>query len=119
MSRGEALNNTIGRRYLTLAWLSLIGFVVSFFVVFGVGGSIVYVTVWEPINSKSISPTWIMLVSDIPALVAFAVPGIAAWIFGRRAQRAGDQRGAVPAWIGLTVSVGFALLGAAAALPSM
>ena len=105
-----------GRRYLALAWLSLVCYVV--FAVWGYGQRTVYETtgwVSGPYNPWAL--VWTMLVREIPGLVALAAPGIAAWIFGHLARRAGDRRGLVPAWIGLTLSTGAILLSIVSVLP--
>ena len=110
------MRTTTGRRYLALAWLSLVVFVVLVAWTYGQGTSYEW-TGWTsgPANMWSIA--WTMLAREIPGLVAVAAPGVAAWIFGRLAVRAGDRRGAVPAWIGLTVAVGITLLNVLAVLP--
>ena len=110
---------TIGRRDLTISWLSLIGYIVSFFAAFGVGEGLASAFGYD-VGTEVMPPAWVAIASTVPALVVFAIPGIIAWIFGRRAQRAGVRRGAVPAWIGFAIAVLFALLNAlAAVVPGM
>ena len=111
------MSGTAGRRYLVLAWLSLVVFVVL--VAWANRQPTVFVTTWWVSGSRT--PwvfTWTTLVRETPTLVAFAAPGVAAWILGRVAVKAGERRGAVPAWIGLTVLVGVILLSVLAVLPA-
>ena len=110
---------TIGRRDLTISWLSLIGYIVSFFAAFGVGEGLASAFGYD-VGTEARPPVWVMVASTVPALIVFALPGIAAWIFGRRAKREGERRGAVPAWIGAGIAIAFALQNAlAAVVPGM
>ncbi len=59
-------------------------------------------------------PVWVIVASAVPALVVFALPGAAAWIFGRRARREGRRSGMVPAWTGVTVAALFTVTNVAA-----
>jgi len=68
---------TFGRRDLAISWLSLVGFVVSFFAAFGVGEGLASVFGYE-VGSDTTPPLWVALASTIPALIVFAIPGIVA-----------------------------------------
>lgn len=103
-----------GRRDTVVAWLSLLGFVVSFFAAFFVGEGLSSAFGYDVGSEGPAPPVWVMLASTIPALIVFAIPGVVAWIFGRRAVRHGDQRGNVPAIIGLVIAGAFALMNAMA-----
>ena len=100
---------------LRRAWLSLLGYPLSFLAAFGVGEGLASLFGYPP-GQDARPPVWVMLAAVVPALVVFAVPGILAWVFGRRAVAAGDRRGNVPALIGVAIAVGFGLLNALAAL---
>ena len=112
-------SGTADRRDVMLAWLSLAGFFLSFFAAFGVGEGLSSLFGYD-VGTEVTPPVWVMVASTVPALVVFAIPGIAAWVFGRRARRVGDRRGLLPAWIGVTIAAAFALLnGVAAVVPGM
>ena len=89
---------TRGRVYLALSWLSLIVLALDFLV--DLGRPVVMATGWVLPNSPRSFINWTMLAFNVPALVASVVPGVAAWVFGRLARRAGERRGSIPAWIG-------------------
>jgi hypothetical protein len=112
-------SGTRDQRDVVLAWVSLVGFVFSFLAAFFVGEGLAS---WfgYPVGTDVAPPAWVAVAATVPALVVFAIPGILAWFFGRRARRAGDQRGLLPAWIGVAVAAAFALLnGVAAVVPGM
>ena len=96
-----------GPRNLTWSWVSLIGYVLSFFAAFFVGEGLATLFGYDSGTTDVRPPVWVMLASTIPALLVFAIPGILAWIFGRRAVRAGDRRGNIPAWIGIAIALMF------------
>ncbi|MGV8848280.1 MAG: hypothetical protein ACOH16_01920 [Propionibacteriaceae bacterium] len=97
----------VGRRDLTRSWVSLLGYLLSFFAAFLVGEGLATLFGYDSGTAVARPPVWVMLASTIPALVVFAIPGILAWFFGRRAVRAGDRRGNIPAWIGLVIALLF------------
>ncbi|HET7724575.1 MAG TPA: hypothetical protein VFK68_08045 [Propionibacteriaceae bacterium] len=108
-----------GRRDAAIAWLCLAGFILSFPAAFGVGEGLSSLFGYD-VGTSVMPPLWVILASTVPALVVFALPGIAAWIFGRRARREGQRRGMVPAWIGVTIAGLFTLTNVAAAfVPGM
>jgi len=96
----------VRKRDLTWSWVSLLGYVLSFFAAFLVGEGLSSLFGYD-VGTDARPPVWVMFASTIPALIVFAIPGILAWIFGRRAVRAGDRRGNVPAWIGLVIALWF------------
>lgn len=102
-----------GRRDMTIAWLCLIGFILSFPAAFGVGEGLASLFGYS-VGTSVTPPVWVVMASTVPALVVFALPGVAAWIFGRRAWRAGQRRGLIPAWIGVTIALLFLLTNVAA-----
>ena len=102
-----------GRRDVTIAWLCLIGFILSFPAAFGVGEGLSSLFGYD-VGTSVRPPVWVMVASTVPALVVFALPGVAAWVFGRRARREGQRRGMLPAWIGATIAALFVLTNVAA-----
>jgi hypothetical protein len=110
----------VGQRDLTWAWVCLLGYLVSFPAAFFVGEGLSSLFGYDAGTMTTQPPVWVMLASTIPALVVFAIPGIGAWWFGRRAVREGDRRGHVPAWIGLAVALAFVAMNVLAAfVPGM
>lgn len=93
-------------RDTSLAWWSLLGFVPSFFLAFGVGEGLASLLGYPPGGAEQ-APVWAMLVATIPALLAFALPAFAATFFGRRAVRHGDRRGRTPMIVGIVIALGF------------
>ena len=105
------------RRDLRWAWLSLLGFIPSFFAAFGVGEGLASLMGFPPGAGAAPAPAlWQMAVTTIPALIVFAIPAFIAWHFGRRAVRAGARRGWLPAALGTAIAVGFAALNVVAYL---
>lgn len=98
-------------QYVKLAWLSLLGYVLSFAVSFAVGDGLAS-SLGERFGDPSAStyPLWVIAVSVITALILFAIPGFLAWHFGRKAVKAGDLRGRIPGWLGLGIAFGFAVM---------
>lgn len=108
-----------GARNLNYAWLSLLGFVPSFLAAFGVGEGLSAALGFPP-GGPQRPPPWVMLTATVPALLVFALPAVPAFIFGKRAIRAGDHRGRVPIIVAAVVALGFAAMNAAAAfVPGM
>lgn len=98
-------------KYVKFAWLSLIGYVLSFALSFTVGEGLASM-LGEGAGHPSGSgyPGWVIALSAAAALLVFAVPGFVAWWFGRKAVRAGDPRGRIPGWLGLGIAFGFAVM---------
>lgn len=86
------------------AWWSLAFYPVSFVAAFVIGEGIYS---WLG-GDEDEAAVWIILVAAIPALVVFALPGIAALVLGRRAIRLGRPDGRVPAIVGAVIAIGFA-----------
>lgn len=96
------------------AWLSILGFVPSLALAFVVGEGLLTAMGYEVGGDQ---PPWTVAVAaSVPALLVFALPAVAAVLFGRQALRAGDRRARVPMTIAVTVAVGFVLLNGLAAL---
>ncbi len=101
--------------YVKYAWLSLLGYILSFAISFAVGEGLASALGRRYGNdAESGYPTWVIAVSAGVALFVFAIPGFVAWFFGRRAWRAGDARGRIPAWLGLGLAFGFVAMNVAA-----
>lgn len=101
------------------SWLCLVGFVPCFFAAFAVGEGLSSAFGYD-VGTSATPPYWVMIASTVPALVVFALPGVAAWIFGRRAARRGDRRGYVPAAIGAVIAGAFVVTNVLAAfVPGM
>ena len=96
------------------AWWSLVAFIPAFFLAFGVGEGLAAL-LGHPPGTSGAAPIWVMVVCGVPALAVFALPGLAAWHYGRRAARGGLAFGNVPAWLGLVLAAGFAATNAMAA----
>lgn len=98
-------------RCVRYAWLSLLGYVLSFAVSFALGGELASSLggrFGDP--AASTYPMWVIAVSVIASLIVFAIPGFLAWHFGRKAAKAGDTRGRLPGWLGLGIAFGFAVM---------
>ena len=91
------------------AWWSLLGFVATFLLAFGIGEGLASALGYPPGGADQ-APWWVMVVAAVPALVVFVVPAVLAWHFGRRAMDLGDPRGRYPIVVGLVVAGGFVLL---------
>ena len=107
------------------AWWSLLGFVPSFGLAFAERSGIrIDVAVGEglatalghPPGGDEAASWWVMLVAGVPALLVFVLPAVVAVHFARRADRAGDRRGRLPATIAVVVAAGFVLLNLASAV---
>lgn len=109
-----------GPRDLLWSWVSLLGFLLSFPAAFGVGEGLSSLFGYDVGVADKAPPVWVMFASTVPALIVFAIPGVLAWFFGRRAVRAGDRRGNIPAWIGVAIALLFVLINVLAAfVPGM
>jgi len=86
------------------AWWSLAFYPVSLVAAFVIGEGIYS---WLGGDEEG-SAVWVVLVAAIPALVVFALPGIAAVVLGRQAMRLGRPDGRVPAIVGAAIAIGFA-----------
>jgi len=94
---------------LRRAWWSLLGFVATFLLAFGIGEGLAAALGYPPGGADQ-APWWVMVVATLPALVVFAVPAVLVWHFGRRAMDLGDPRGRYPIVVALVVAGGFVLL---------
>ena len=97
------------------AWWSLLGFVPSFGLAFAVGEGLA-TALGHPPGGDEAASWWVMLVAGVPALLVFVLPAVVAVHFARRADRAGDRRGRLPATIAVVVAAGFVLLNLASAV---
>ncbi|HSP60648.1 MAG TPA: hypothetical protein VLO09_06270 [Ornithinimicrobium sp.] len=95
------------------AWLSLLLLPVAFVLAFVVGEGLASL-LGHPVGGAVEPPTWVILVSSVPALLVFFLPAVVSAWFARRAARHGDRRGWVPAGILTLVAVGFVALNLAA-----
>lgn len=88
------------------AWASLLLYPLSFLAAFGIGEGL-----YSWLADDTADPAlWQVLVSAVPALVVFVLPGVLAAWQGRKAVHLGRRAGTVPAVIGVVVGVGFILL---------
>lgn len=94
---------------LRRAWWSVLGFVVTFFLAFGIGEGIAS-ALGHPPGGDQPAELWVMVAAAVPALVVFALPAVPAVLYGRRAVRLGEPRGRYPAALALVVAGGFGLL---------
>jgi hypothetical protein len=88
------------------AWLSLLLYPPAFLAAFGIGEGLA-AALGHPVGGDTTPPVWVVLVSTLPALAVFCVPGALAVLFGRRALRAGDGAARAPMTIGVVVAVLF------------
>lgn len=96
------------------AWLSLLGFVLTFPLAFLVGEGLASAMGYEMGDAR---PSWpVVLAAVVPALVVFVLPAVASVHFGRQALHLGDRRARVPMTIAVVVAVGFVLTNALAPL---
>jgi hypothetical protein len=95
-----------GHRDRYRSWLSLVLYPLAFLAAFGVGEGLAS-ALGHPVGGDTTPPVWVVLVSTLPALLVFCVPGALALFFGRRALRAGDQAARAPMTIGVVVAVLF------------
>lgn len=94
---------------LRLAWWSLLGFVATFFLAFGIGEGLATL-LGRPSGGSEPVEWWVMVAAAGPALLVFVLPAVLAVHFGRRAMRLGDPRGRYPIVVALVVAGGFVLL---------
>lgn len=90
------------------AWLSLLLYPVSFVGAFLVGEGLAALLGY-PVGEDGTTPFWVVLAAAGPALLVFAVPGILAVLFGRRAMRLGKRTALAPAVVGAAIAVTFIL----------
>jgi hypothetical protein len=96
------------------AWLSLLGFVLTFPLAFLVGEGLASAMGYEVGDAR---PPWaVVIAATVPALVVFVLPAVLAVHFGRQAVQLGDRRARVPMAIAVVVAVGFVLTNALAPL---
>lgn len=103
------------RTSLSRAWWSLLGFVVTFPLAFGIGEGIAS-ALGHPSGGSERAEWWVMVLAAVPALVVFVLPAVAAVHYGRRAMRLGEARGRRPAIVGVVVAGGFVLLNLVSAI---
>lgn len=102
----------VGARMVRDAWWSVAAFVLSFVAATVLGDAILS---WTGHDSGDADLPWHAVVAaGLPAVLILAAPGVAAWYFGRRAIRYGDERGRTPMIVGVTVAAALVALNAAA-----
>lgn len=94
--------------WLRRAWVSVALVPVFFFIAFAVGEGIYALMGYQPEHADA--PLWAVVVASALVVVVVVIPCVAAVYFGRRAIRAGDRRGLVPAVIGAVAAVGWVTL---------
>jgi hypothetical protein len=94
---------------LRRAWWSLLGFVVTFFLAFGVGEGLAS-ALGHPPGGDQPAELWVMVVATLPALLVFVLPAVPAVLYGRRAMRLGEPHGRYPVAVAVVVASGFVLL---------
>ncbi len=92
------------------AWLAMLGFPVSFLLAFGVGEGLASAFGYPPGSDRWPPPPAVGIPSTILAVLAFGIPAFVSLWYARRAARAGDRRGWVPATIGLALVAVFLVL---------
>jgi hypothetical protein len=99
---------TEGRRYLRWAWIFVAVTPIALVAGIFVGEGLLASQGYDSGDSGSL-PIGVVLRAALPALLVILVPPVLAALFGFAARRHGDPRGAVPAWIGVAVTVGLLL----------
>lgn len=94
---------------LTRAWTSLLLFPVAFAGAFLVGEGLVALMGY-PVGAAEGPPWWIGALATLPAIALFWVPAVLSTRYARRASRAGDLRGWVPAVLALACALAFTVL---------
>lgn len=92
---------------LVRAWVAIVLIPVFFFIAIGAGEGVISLFGY-PAGGNS--PVWVSLVSSLAALAVVLLPCLAAVFFGRRAYRAGDHRGLIPALLGAAAGLGWLIL---------
>lgn len=103
------------RRSLSRAWWSLLGFVATFPLAFGIGEGIAS-ALGHPSGGSEAAEWWVMVLAAVPALVVFVLPAVLAVHYGRRAMRLGEPRGRYPMVVAVVVAGGFVLLNLVSAI---
>jgi hypothetical protein len=81
---------------------------VFFFIAIGVGEGVISLLGYTA--GAGNNPIWVSLVSDLAAIAVVLLPCVAAVIFGRRANKAGDRRGLFPVVLGTVAGLGWLIL---------
>jgi hypothetical protein len=92
----------VGARMVRNAWISVAMFLVSFVIATVLGDAIITASGYEP--GADDVPWLDALTAGVPAVLVLIAPGFAAWYFGRRAIRYGDERGRRPMVVGLVLA---------------
>ena len=103
------------RTSLSRAWWSLLGFVATFFLAFGIGEGIASALGHQSGGSET-AEWWVMVLAAGPALVVFVLPAVLAVHYGRRAMQLGEPRGRYPVVVAVVVAGGFVLLNLVSAI---
>lgn len=89
------------------AWIAIALIPVFFFIAMAVGESLMSLLGYP---SGGAAPAWVTVVTDVAATVTVLLPCLAAVFFGRRAIKAGDRRGVLPAVLGTGAGLGWLIL---------
>ena len=89
------------------AWIAIGLIPVFFFIAMGVGEGLMSLLGY-PVGGAA--PAWVTVVTDLAATVTVLLPCLAAVFFGRRAGKAGDRRGLLPAVLGTCAGLGWLIL---------
>jgi hypothetical protein len=90
------------------AWIAVALIPVFFVLAFAVGQALYSVFGYLPEDNDA--PLWVDLASAIPTLAICLVPCVAAVLYGRRADRAGDRRALAAVVIGALAGLGLTVL---------
>ena len=93
---------------LARAWVAVVLIPVFFFIAIGVGEGVISLLGYTA--GAGNNPIWVSLVSDLAAIAVVLLPCLAAVIFGKRADKAGDRRGLFPAVLGTVAGLGWLIL---------
>ena len=109
-SGGASIGQGVGRQsQLARAWI-WIGLVpVFFFAAFAAAQGIYALTGYDP-SAGATPPLWADLAAGLPFLAIVLIPCVRAFVYGRRAARAGVRAGLAPAAVAVLLGVGAVLL---------
>ena len=89
------------------AWIAIGLIPVFFFIAMGVGEGLMSLLGYP---AGGAAPAWVTVVTDLAATVTVLLPCLAAVFFGRRASKAGDRWGLLPAVLGTCAGLGWLIL---------
>jgi len=87
----------------TRSWIAVGVIPVAFIVAFVVGEGLYALLGYKPEDATE--PLWVALVADIPAIIVFLIPCVAAVWYGNKARAEGHRAALVPMAIGVVLGL--------------